>query len=108
MFKEKATQKLIEYIQTFPKHERQVIAEQILSPKPKKNATEKASGKQKVLNDIKSGLIEIKEAKHTGKKLKTLDTLLSKEDMGLAQAMKKGRTGEYVNTNDYLKKLKTK
>jgi hypothetical protein len=30
------------------------------------------------------------------------------EDMGLAKAMKKGRTGEYVNTNTYLKKLKTK
>jgi hypothetical protein len=30
------------------------------------------------------------------------------EDMGLAKAMKKGRTGEYVNTNAYLKKLKSK
>jgi hypothetical protein len=77
MFKEKTTQKLIEYIQTFPKHERQVIAEQILSPKPKKNANKKASGKQKVLNDIKSGLLEVKEAKRTGKKLKTLDTFLN-------------------------------
>ena len=30
------------------------------------------------------------------------------EDIGLANAMKKGRTGEYVNTNAYLKKLKGK
>ena len=28
------------------------------------------------------------------------------EDIGLANAMKKGRTGEYVNTEAYLKKLK--
>jgi len=28
------------------------------------------------------------------------------EDIGLANAMRKGRTGEYVNTETYLKKLK--
>jgi hypothetical protein len=28
------------------------------------------------------------------------------EDIGLANAMKKGRTGEYVNTETYLKKLR--
>jgi len=30
------------------------------------------------------------------------------EDIGLAKAMKKGRTGEYVKTESYLKKLKNK
>ena len=30
------------------------------------------------------------------------------EDMGLAKAMKKGRTGQYINTEAYLKKLKGK
>ena len=30
------------------------------------------------------------------------------EDIGLANAMRKGRTGEYVNTDDYLKKLRGK
>jgi hypothetical protein len=30
------------------------------------------------------------------------------EDIGLANAMKKGRTGEYINTQSYLKKLKGK
>lgn len=73
MFKETATQKLIEYIQTLPKQERKVIAENILEPKAKK----KTNSKQKVLNDIKHGLREIKEAKRTGKKLKSLDTFLN-------------------------------
>jgi len=34
---------------------------------------------------------------------------ISKDDMeeiGLAKAMKEGRTGEYINTEDFLKKLK--
>ncbi len=30
------------------------------------------------------------------------------EDIALANAMKKGRTGEFVNTDAYLKKLKGK
>ena len=30
------------------------------------------------------------------------------EDLGLARAMKKGRTGEYVSTEAYLKKIKAK
>ena len=30
------------------------------------------------------------------------------QDIGLAEAMKKGRTGEYINTNTYLKKLRSK
>jgi hypothetical protein len=53
-----------------------VIAEQILEPKPKKNTDKKVSGKQKVLDGIKSSLLEIKEAKRSGKKLKNLDTFL--------------------------------
>ena len=30
------------------------------------------------------------------------------EDIGLVKAMKKGRTGEYVDTDKYLKKLRAK
>lgn len=30
------------------------------------------------------------------------------EDIGLAKAMRKGRTGEYINTETFLKKLKAK
>ena len=77
MFKESPTQKLIEYIQTLPKQERKVIAEQILEPKAKRKTDKKEVKKQKVLKDIKSGLLEIKEAKRTGKKLKTLDAFLN-------------------------------
>jgi hypothetical protein len=77
MFKEKATQKLIEYIQTLPKEDRQLIAEQIVAPKTKKKADKKDKSKQKVLNDIKHGLREVGEAKRTGKKLKSLDTFLN-------------------------------
>ena len=78
MFKESATQKLIEYIQTLPKQERKVIAEHIIEPKTKKKKrSKKELRKQKVLNDIKSGLLEIKEAKRSGKKLKSLDTFLN-------------------------------
>ncbi len=77
MFKEKATQKLIEYIQTFPIQERQMIAERILEPKAKKKPAKKETAKRKVLNDIKSGILEIQEAKRTGKKLKTLDAFLN-------------------------------
>lgn len=29
-----------------------------------------------------------------------------KEDIGLLQAVKEGRTGKYVNTEDYLQKLR--
>ena len=76
MFKERSTQKLIEYIQTLPKEERQKIVEQISEPKAKKKPAQKGTAKRKVLSDIKSGLVEIKEAKRRGKKLKTLDTFL--------------------------------
>ncbi|MBS1622777.1 MAG: hypothetical protein JST83_02070 [Bacteroidetes bacterium] len=73
MFKDNATQKLIEYIQTFPREERKLIAREILEPsEKKKNAT-----KQKVLKDIKAGLLEIKESKRTGKKMKSLDEFLN-------------------------------
>jgi hypothetical protein len=45
------------------------------------------------------------------KKLGIKTTLLSEdelEDMGLAKAMKEGRTGEFVNTESFLKRLKKK
>lgn len=29
-----------------------------------------------------------------------------KEDIGLLQAVKEGRTGKYINTDDYLQKLR--
>ncbi len=77
MLKEKATQKLIEYIRTFPRSEREMIAAQILEPFAQKKSNKKETGKQKVLNDIKSSLLEIKEAKRTGTKLKDLNTFLN-------------------------------
>ncbi|MDE3143981.1 MAG: hypothetical protein KGL19_07490 [Bacteroidota bacterium] len=46
-------------------------------------------------------------AKKVGLKTKVL-TNEHLEDIGLANAMKKGRTGEYINTEAYLKKLKSK
>lgn len=70
MFKEKSTEKLIEFIQTLPIEERKFIAKHILDPK-------KETTKNKVLKDIKHGLLEIKEAKRAGKKLKTLSAFLN-------------------------------
>ena len=46
-------------------------------------------------------------AKKVGIKTKML-TNAHLEDIGLATVMKKGRTGEYINTETYLKKLKGK
>jgi cyanate lyase len=46
-------------------------------------------------------------AKKVGLKTKFI-TDANLEDIGLANAMKKGRTGEFVNTEAYLKKLKSK
>ena len=43
----------------------------------KKNSKQKKAGKQIVLKDIKEGLLEIKKAKRSGKKLKTLDAFLN-------------------------------
>ena len=77
MFKERSTEKLIEYIQTLPREERKVIAKNILEPKAKKKTDKKELKKQQVLNDIRDGLLEIKEAKRTGKKLKSLEEFLN-------------------------------
>ena len=44
---------------------------------PKKKTDKKEAGKRKVLNHIKCGLLEIKKAKRTGDKLKTLDAFLN-------------------------------
>ncbi len=75
MFREDSTAKLIDYIQTLPKQERKRIAQMIVEPKAKTN--KKDNAKQKVLKSVKKGLLEIKEAKRTGKKLKTLSEFLN-------------------------------
>ncbi|MBL7801875.1 MAG: hypothetical protein JNL95_14220 [Chitinophagales bacterium] len=75
MFREDSTAKLIDYIQTLPKQERKRIAQMIVEPKAKTN--KKDNAKQKVLKSVKNGLLEIKEAKRTGKKLKTLSEFLN-------------------------------
>jgi hypothetical protein len=75
MFREDSTAKLIDYIQTLPKQERKRIAQMIVEPKVKTN--KKDTAKQKVLKSVKNGLLEIKEAKRTGKKLKTLSEFLN-------------------------------
>ncbi len=77
MFKEGSTQKLVEYIQTLPKRERLYIAEKIAEPKAKKKLSKKEGAKKRVLNSIKQGLLEIEEAKKTGKKLPQLKDLLN-------------------------------
>lgn len=46
-------------------------------------------------------------AKKIGNKTKNLPNEI-KEDIGLILAVKKGRTGKYVNTDSYLQKLKNK
>ncbi len=75
MFREDSTAKLIDYIQTLPKQERKRIAQMIVEPKAKTN--KKDNAKLKVLKSVKNGLLEIKEAKRTGKKLKTLSEFLN-------------------------------
>lgn len=44
-------------------------------------------------------------AKKMGIKAKIL-TEQEKEDMGLLNAIKKGKTGQYVNNEDFIKKLR--
>ena len=58
-------------------------------------------------NSKKDIKIFVDLAKKVGLKTKFL-TNENLEDIGLANAMKKGRTGEYINTDTYLKKLKGK
>jgi hypothetical protein len=53
------------------------------------------------MSDLKL-LLEL--AKKLGIKSKVL-TLNEIEEIGLANAIKEGQTGEYVDTNEYLKKL---
>lgn len=77
MFKETPTQKLVEYLQTLPEKDKQVIVKTLSSPKPKKKLNEKDKRKQQVLKSISAGLHEIKESKRTGKPLKTLDEFLN-------------------------------
>ena len=76
MFKEHATEKLIEYIQALPDKEQKFIVKSLSSPKVKKKKNEKRVTEQDVLNSIKRGLEEIKESKRTGIPLKTLDEFL--------------------------------
>jgi hypothetical protein len=59
-------------------------------------------------SDSKSDLsILLRIAKKLGIGVKRLTTEEA-EDLGLINAMKKGRTGEYIDTEKYLKKLRSK
>ncbi len=78
MFKERTTEKLIEYIQALPEKEQRFIVKTLSSPKVKKS--DKAAlvrTEQDILNGIKQGLQEIKKSKRTGKPMKTLDEFLN-------------------------------
>lgn len=71
MFKEHSTEKLIEYIKTLPEKE-QIFIEKTLSS-ARKRKLHKSSD---VLDSIERGMREIKEAKRTGKPLKSLQETL--------------------------------
>ena len=77
MFKERTTEKLIEYLQTLPDKEQKFIVKSLSTSKVKKpRKIDSARTEQDILDTIKGGLQEIKEAKRTGKSLKNLgDTL---------------------------------
>jgi hypothetical protein len=77
MFKERSTEKLIEYIQTLPDKEQKAIVKTLSLPKAKKGEkTARVKTEQDVLDSIQRGLEEIKESKRTGKPLKTLQETL--------------------------------
>ena len=78
MFKESATEKLIEYIQALPDKEQKFIVKTLSLPKTKKTGkTATAKTEQDVLDSIKRGLEEMKESKRTGKPMKTIDEFLN-------------------------------
>ena len=77
MFKERSTEKLIEFIQTLPDKEQKVIVKTLSSPKVKKvHKSHAVKTEQDILDSIKRGLEEIKESKRTGKPLKSLEATL--------------------------------
>jgi hypothetical protein len=77
MFKEHATEKLIEYIQALPDKEQKLILKSLSATKPKKiRKATSVRTEQDVLDGIKEGLREIKESKRTGKPLKNLEETL--------------------------------
>lgn len=77
MFKEHSTEKLIEYIKTLPEKE-QIFIEKTLSSARKRKVRKSSAPKteQDVLDSIERGMREIKEAKRTGKPLKSLQETL--------------------------------
>lgn len=77
MFKERSTEKLIEYIQSLPDREQKVIVKTLSNPKTKKvSKSHPPKTEQGVLNNIKQGLEEIKQSKRTGRPLKSLEETL--------------------------------
>jgi hypothetical protein len=63
----------VNYIRTLPEPEQKAIVRQLVS---KKKLSKKAKKKIEILKGIAEGLREIKEAKRTGKPMKTLDEFL--------------------------------
>jgi hypothetical protein len=77
MFKERSTEKLIEYIQTLPDKEQKAIVKTLSGTKSKKVVKPRGvKTEQDVLDSIRLGLEEIKESKRTGKPLKSLEATL--------------------------------
>lgn len=76
--KHSTTEAVIELIRTLPEKEQKVIVRTFTSVKSKpKRKTSSVRTEQDVLNSIKGSLKQIKEAKRTGKPLKTLDEFLN-------------------------------
>jgi hypothetical protein len=71
------TEAIINLVRTLPEREQKFIAKTLNTTKTKKKTDKKELKKQQVLNDIRDGLLEIKEAKRTGKKLKSLEEFLN-------------------------------
>ncbi len=70
------TEALIDYIRILPENEQKAIVSGISDFKGKKKLTKKQKNTQQVLKGIAEGLKEIKEAKRTGKPMKTLEEFL--------------------------------
>ena len=70
------TDALIEYIRILPQSEQKIIVDSLTASKSKKKLSTKEKKKLQILKGIAEGLKEIKEAKRTGKPMKTLDEFL--------------------------------
>lgn len=79
MFKESkhTTDAIVDLIHTLPQRQQKVIVKKLAASKSPKKLSKKAKKKQEVLKSIEDGLREIKEAKRSGKKRKTMEEFLN-------------------------------